>query len=123
MTSWITHKSFDILYVDYAAGKTEQELIESLYAIQPLLNSRSNRKIRVLIDITGSFTTPNFLLEAKKLETEFLYQFDTRRAIVGVSGLKRIVIDSFNMILRENQKLRPFDSRQEALDYLVQLDF
>ena len=122
-TGWIHYKTYEILYVDYAGGKTEEELLANLFAAKPLLQGRQSQKIRILLDVTGSFSTPKFMSEAKKLEREFMYQFDTRRAVIGINGIKRLVLDGFNIFVHEKHRIKPFSTKDEALEYLVRQTF
>ena len=74
-------------------------------------------KSRVLVDVTGAPTGQRFMAAAKARAPEIEASVD-RQAIVGVDGIKSILLRAFNAV-SQGTPLKPFSSEQEAKDYLA----
>jgi hypothetical protein len=112
--SIINHKGKEILYVDYQNLK-EEEIIQAMddateYALQ------LNRPMLRLSNMTGAYAVPNVFKKAKESgkRTEHL---TIKRAAVGITGAKKVLINAFNAFTGNNAKA--FDTVEEAKDWLV----
>ncbi len=115
---WIEHKGKKILVNDYTGIKLEREMIAHLNdAIGLVANLTPGTEVLMLIDFTGAFTTPGYIEVARKTEKETIEKYKVKRAVLGITGAKEILLKGFNLFAK--QKLTPFQTRQEALDYLI----
>ena len=113
--SIITHKGKEIVYVDYRAVKSEQEMIEILESTgQFLLDENVPR--RVLSNITGVYVLPRFMKRAKELGKKTNH-LTSKEAIVGITGPKKTLLKFYNLFTGVDMK--PFDNEEEAKDYLA----
>ncbi len=113
--SFINHKGRRILFVDYTKCSTTNEMIKLLQEVVELYNS-SSIKYLALNDFTGTFGSREFLNVAK--EHQKLFDEKTiKTAVLGITGLKKVLLNGYNYFVQKKQV--PFDSKEEALDYLV----
>lgn len=116
-TKWIEHKGRKILLIDYTGIKMEKEMIANLNRAIPLINDLTpGNNLYIMSDLTGCYTTPGFIDSAKKVEKEVLSQYKVKWSIVGISGAKAILLKGFNLVSKT--KLEPFNTREQALEYL-----
>lgn len=115
-TTWIEHKGKPILFTDFIDCKTEQEMIANLQAAADIYES-SPIKILGLYDLSGTTVTDGYMLKAKELAETVFNQKREKSAIIGVTGIKRVLLDAYNN--KANNGLKSFDTRDEALEYLV----
>lgn len=115
---WIEYKGNKVLYVDYSGIKMEREMVAMVNQIPPFLHDiKPGEKLLVLVDLNNCYTTPGFIEASKKLEKEFLDQFIVKRAVLGVTGPKAVLLKGYNIFA--SQKLEPFTTKDAALEFLV----
>lgn len=69
-----------------------------------------------IIDATGSFSPPK-VLTALKESGKRTKKFNKRKAIVGITGTKRIILGAVNRFIDGN--IKGFDTVEEAKDWVV----
>lgn len=117
--SWLEHRGKRILVIDYSNIKMEKEMIAIVNAVPGLIKDiKPGEELLAFIDLTNAFATPGFLEASKKMETEYLKNLKLKRAIIGVTGAKAVLLKGYNLFLKTN-KIEPFSTREEALAYLV----
>lgn len=109
----ISYKNKQIVFWNYIGVVTQKELVEALKS--QLEFSRKNPQIKyMLTDFSNVSVGSEFMLVAKSN----LDVFDRlKSALLGITGLKKILLSGFNRVAK-NQIL-PFDTKEEALEYLV----
>jgi hypothetical protein len=115
---WIHHKGKKILYVDYAGATTDAELLEVLDEQGKVLRESPSKSL-VLSNFEGTSIGPGFMNEVKKRGQAMGDQVLERDAILGVSGLKDILLNGYISATGMRGKTRAFGSKEEALDWLV----
>jgi hypothetical protein len=116
--TWIDFKSKKVLVNDYTGIKMEKDMILHLHEFYKLLQVlEPGAELLVLLDFSGTFVTPGFLEVARKYEKEVMDKHKAKRAVLGVTGAKEVLLKGFNLFTKN--KLTPFQNRQHALDYLV----
>jgi len=113
--SWIEYKGKNILYMQYK-GKTKEEMLQMLEEIAEI-HIKSEEKLLTLDDFEGAFAFDEFMKKAKELDKEIFSKKTKRGAILGVKGIKKILLKAFNSITLV--QVQPFDTKEEALEYLV----
>lgn len=112
--SKITYKGKEIHYIDNW-GMNEDQIITTFKKTGGII-LRDNKLHLQLINISDAFTTSGFMKVAREFEkkTKSLIK---KAAIVGVTGVKKDLLEGYNLIL--GGKMKPFDTETEAKDYLV----
>ena len=96
----------------------EKELVAIVNSIPDLIKDlKPGDEMLALIDLSNSFATPGFLEASKKLEKEQLAGLKMKRAIVGITGPKAILLKGYNLFTK--QKIEPFETREQGLAYLI----
>ncbi len=113
--SWIEHKGKRILYVDYSR-LSGADLITTLEAAYITVTEAPGKTL-VLDDFTGAILDPGFMNRAKELGQPKGERKSGRTAAIGVGGLKPILLQGYNNTTGAG--IMPFDSKEEALDWLV----
>ena len=113
--SYITHKGKRILFVDYTHCKTVDEMVKVLDDVKKEYE-KSPGNILAINDFNGTFGSSEFLNAAKKHKQ--LFDGKTHRsAVLGITGIKKILLNGYNAFITNKQM--PFDTKEEALEYLV----
>jgi len=113
--SWITHKGKKILYLNYK-NKTKEEMIQMLEDAAKIYRE-SKEKILSIDDFEGTFVSDEFMKKAKELAKEVFSLKRKKGAVLGITGVKKILLISFNSFSAD--KLYPFNTKEEALEFLV----
>lgn len=110
----IQYKGKEILYIDYQNLK-ESEMIEALNEAERII-LEDNKLHLQLTNILDAFATPGFMAAAKKFGKKTNPLTD-RSAIIGITGVKVLLLRSYNFV--SGEKLKDFKTIEEAKDYLV----
>jgi hypothetical protein len=116
-TSWIEHKGRKILFFDYRNQVTDEALIATLEEGSAMMQPLPQPAL-LFNDFTGSVIGSAFMKRVKQVG-RMNQRLIGRSALTGISGLKTIF---FNAYLRATgeRNTRAFNTRQEALDFLVE---
>ena len=112
--TWLEHKGRKILFADFRA-MTEEQMVAQLHQELALLKQQTS-KVLVLADVTSAPTGTLFMGVAKELGPE-MAPFREREAILGIDGLKSMLLRVFNRV--SGGSMQPFDNAALAKDYLV----
>ncbi len=114
--SFIQHKGKKILLIDYTRCNTVQDTIKVLEEVrQVYLNS--DESFYTLNDFTNAPSNNEYMDLAKKFGKELFDARTIKNSGVGINGIKRILLSAYNLTVKN--KLIPFDTREQALEYLV----
>lgn len=114
--SFIVHKGKKILYIDYSGIKKREEMIANLHeAVRQYKQTPEN--LRTLINVTDAAASKEWMAESKKYGKDLSGQ-TIKGAIIGVTGVKKILLQAYNAVSQGS--LKPFESKDEALDYLAE---
>lgn len=114
--SSIIYKDREILYVDLTESKSEKRSLELLEETKEAYLS-ANSKLLVLVNTEGAYV--NAVISSKMKEYGKLYFQGKaeKRAYVGITGLKKLILTAYTKVVGGNMKL--FDDLEEAKKYLV----
>lgn len=115
--SWITHQGKRILYVDYSDCRSTDDMLSVLKELEETANSL-NERVLSLSNYEGQYGSNEFMKEAKRVGKESVAAKREKAAAIGISGLKKILLNAYNAVSKESVK--PFDTKEEALNYLVE---
>lgn len=112
--SVINYKGKEISYIDYRGMKLEQILQTIDEAVNDTLNANKSRAL--LTNISGAFLVPEFM-EKSKEGTKKTRHLTLKSAVVGITGAKKILLNSYNMFTKANMKA--FDNEESAKEWLI----
>ena len=118
-TQWIEHKGVRILLVNYAGLQDEEEYMQAIDEFEAeTLSQPTGRKMRVLVDVTGSVLTPRITERNKEVEQKARESGipDSPTALVGLSGFKMAVVQALAFFRPD---LYIAESTEAAKDWLV----
>jgi hypothetical protein len=110
------HKGKKIMYVDYTHCKSPEEMIKVLYEVKAEYERTTEMFISVA-DFRGCYGSSEFLKEAQKVAREIIDQRTSKTAVLGVTGIKKVLLQSYNAFIKH--KMVPFDTKEQAFEYLV----
>jgi len=112
--SKIYYKGKEILYADYR-GLNEAECIDLERKLESAV-LKDNKPHLQLINVTGGFGTPAYMKVANEVGKNIKHLI-LKGGIVGIKGVKKVLLMSYNVLV--GGKLKPFNSEDEAKEYLV----
>jgi len=115
--SWREHKGRKILVADYR-GLHQDQCMAQMREIGRVLAAEPAGTL-LLVDARGMPVSMEFMKEAKRIADEVYVPRRTRQAVIGIDGLKGILMKGFNKFVPKEMATVPFDSEQAAFDYLV----
>lgn len=111
--TWETHLNKKYLYLNYE-GHTPAELLDLIdVQIKEIQNCKG--QVYVLSNVKNTIMSPEFMKKAKEEGKKYVAKVE-KSAIIGVTGLKRILVQSY--ISFTGSKFKLFETKEEALDYL-----
>jgi len=114
MSTWITYKGKRILYSDYRGMNTEQMIAQLREEANMIMNEPG--KVLNLSNFEGTVIAPEFMKVANELGKTTEKKIE-KSAVVGVTGVKAVLLNSYNMITGGN--IRAFKDEESAKEYLV----
>jgi hypothetical protein len=114
--SYINYKGKRILYVDYTQCKTTEEMLKVLEDVKKEYENTTHMFISIN-DFRGTFGSSEFMKRASQLGKELFDKRTLKTTVLGITGIKKILLNGYNALVKN--KLVPFDTKEEALEYLV----
>lgn len=112
--SWIEYKGKRILFSDYSGCTVEQMISQLKTETNMILQENGN--VLYLADFTNTVISPDYMKavnEAGKKTKSIV----NKSALVGISGMKAMLMNTFNMIT--GLKARAFSDLILAKEYLI----
>lgn len=114
--SYITYKGKKILYIDYSKCKTIQETVDVLEMVRNEY-LKSQESLLSFNDFSSAPSNNEYMELAKRYAKEIFDAKTLRNACIGITGIKKILLSAYNLTVKN--KLIPFETKEEALEYLV----
>ena len=113
----IQHKGIEVHYFDYRGLSSikEDEFINTIHEATEVFLGWGTDQL-ALVDMREAYTSSNIMKvwrEASKTSSPLI----KRSAILGISGSKAILLKGINLFSKLDVK--PFNTKEEALDWLV----
>ncbi len=112
----IPYKSKKILFADYTACKTTDEILAKHDELEQFLSSLPGN-VLILFDVTGININTESMSKAKAMAQRSLNGKVTKGAFVGITGLKKVLLNGFNLISKIKYTL--VESKELGLEYLT----
>ena len=113
---WIDHKGKKILYIKYG-GLSPAERLEQIKQATKMIVATNSDKNLSLSDMSDCYVDNDFI-ELAKEQGKISLPLTHKAAIVGVTGVKKILLNVVNALSPKARK--PFDSIDEAKDWLAE---
>ncbi len=113
---YLQHQGQTILVHDYS-GLNGDEAARMVATHADYVVARGVQDILMLVDVTDAYAN-RVALSAFKKNTKKNRQYFKKVAVVGAVGVVRFFLDLVNRFA--NTDARPFDTEQQALDWLVE---
>ncbi len=110
-----TYKGKKIMRVNFNECASPEELEELAYKLRDEVVSSSGNLL-ILNNYEGVFLNPQFMNKVKELAKAAQGKVD-KSAVIGVGGVKRILLNGYNAYAKRNVKA--FDTADQAKEYLV----
>jgi len=114
--SQIWYKSKKIYLTDWTNLKTPDVAFQAIEESTSYIEKLNEFNLLEIIDVTGSFASPQ-VLGALKESGKRTKKFSKRKAIVGVTGSKRIILAGVNRFIDGN--INGFNTIEEAKEWVV----
>jgi hypothetical protein len=117
---FIEYKGKEIYMVDYTHIKSTAEflaVIKDTNAFREKVKAEGKRNILMLVDVTGSYIYGE-IFEAIKKSGRISKELTRKEAVVGVIGAQKILLRIAQLFT--GMQLQPFDTLDEAKEWLVQ---
>ena len=114
--TYINYKGKKIILIDYTQCKTIQDTLNVLEMVKDEY-MKSSENFLALNDFTGAPSNNEYMDKAKKYAKELFDAKTIRNACIGITGIKKILLSAYNLTVKN--KLMPFDTKEEALEFLV----
>lgn len=114
--SFIQYKGKKILYADYSNCKTPQDTIEVLEQTRNAYLG-TTEKFLALNNFSNAPSNTEYMELAKKYAKEYFDNRNIKEACFGIIGIKGILLSAYNLVVKN--KIINFNSKEEALEYLV----
>jgi hypothetical protein len=115
---WRKYVGTPYLYVDYS-GCTSQEEMLATYEQQVNEMKAAGRRSLVLSNFAGSSVSSAFMQRAQEGGAARGADLLEKSAMVGITGLKNILLDGYVKNTGLSGKVRAFEDEQEAITWLV----
>ena len=105
-----------IFFVDYSQCADKWQMIQ-LLEDSAAYYRQSPVRLLSLSDFSDVRGSSEFMNVAKRLNKEVIDDKTEKGAVLGVNGLKKVLLQGYNLIAKN--KLVPFETKEEAMRYLV----
>ena len=113
----IHYKGIDILYVNYSSCATIEDQLALMNMAADHFRDQPGAVGYLMGNVTNRPGTKPFLDELKRLGTEVFDKKLKARAVIGTNPIKKLLLTAYNKLM-SNAKVAPFDTQEEALEYL-----
>lgn len=113
--SFVTHQGHQIMLID-ASGCTSKELILLLEEVRLTIPLHPPHSLLTLVDVTGAHFDREVATRVKEVLV-FDRPFVKRSAWVGTQSLPHVYYENFKSFSKRD--IPPFNTREEAMDWLV----
>jgi hypothetical protein len=96
---------------------TMEQIRSEVEEVKQYMGTNPGGSALVLVNTEGTIISPEVLNQFKQISLQASGQLKTRTAILGMNGPRKTFLEIVSMFSKN--KIVPFDSQQDALDWLV----
>ena len=112
----INYNGQQVLYVDYTVCSDQNEMLDLLHEAARYYKNHPSDQIKILSDFTDAYASLEFMTQLKHYGKNLSQKTD-RAAVIGIDGLKQILLKGYNMVAKK--PTMPFRNKIQALTYLT----
>ncbi len=112
----IYHNNKKIYYTNWSNIISTEEALAAIKETSDFILLQNEYDILEIIDVSNSFASIESLTELKRI-AKLTSKFSKKKAIIGISSAKKILLNSVNRIAGTN--IRAFDTVEEAKEWLT----
>jgi len=112
--SIITYKGKEISYLDYRGMKLE-DILKTIDEASKKALLENKRRLQ-LSNLTDIYAVPEFMEKVKEAGKKTKH-LTIKSAVVGVTGAKKLLLNTYNMFTGAN--LKAFDDEESAKEWLI----
>lgn len=112
--TFIDQGPLSILYLNLSKTKIE-DVLTVINQAKPIISSHAPRSLLILTDVTDARFNTDVVSQMKEF-TAHNKPYVRASAVIGVTGLKKVIFDAINRFSGRN--LRSFDDKYEAISWL-----
>lgn len=116
--SIISHKGKEVLYVDYRDCKDPADRLALLESSFNMMMEREGEQL-ILLNVEGQPGDREYMKRAKEIEKLRTGKIG-KRAILGIEGIKKVLLMGINKFSNDQAKVMPFNDEHTALEYLTE---
>jgi hypothetical protein len=116
---WIDHNGKRILLIDHRGLEPEAVIKNIELAAAMVGEVPSPARIRYLANFEGATVNAAVMACLKKVGQEVFEPITDKSAVIGVTGIRNILLAAYNRVTGAGSHQKLFDSQEEALDWLV----
>jgi len=116
--TWIEYKGKKIIYGDYRKLKGKELMAVIDDEVRLALSVKG--KVLILDDFTGCVADSAFMEHLKKVGKEIIEPKTEKCAVLGVEGVKNVLLKAYNWFTGAGAHQRLFTSEREAKEWLVE---
>jgi hypothetical protein len=113
---FIQHKGAEILYIDFSECQVA-ELFPLFAQAKAMIASRPRQSLLTLTNVTNAQHN-DAANQQMKSYTAHNKPYVKAAAVVGIEGLKKILLDT--IVLISKRQIHPFDTIEQAKDWLAE---
>ncbi|MFH1459561.1 MAG: STAS/SEC14 domain-containing protein [Candidatus Omnitrophota bacterium] len=114
---WIVYKNKRILFHDYSGIRGFQGEGEQLaQEVNEFVEKLTEYNILELVDVRNSFGDLESVKRLKEISKRLKPRIK-KSAVIGVSGIKKVILDAINTF--SERKIKPFKTEEEAKEWLI----
>jgi hypothetical protein len=114
--SIINYKGKEILYFNHQ-GLSGNDLLQGCKNANEFIKNYQKDNTLTLANFTDTVASQELMDYLKSEESKNIEKKVVKAAVVGISGIKKILLNAFNAVM--GGKYKAFETEEEAKEYLV----
>ena len=115
------YKGKKIITVSYEDFQSKDLMVESAKRLADYVLSQPEKHVLIFMDLTEALGSREFMAASKAARMRVYAEKTTKSAAIGVTGIKKVLLKGYNAISK-SRGVVPFDTKEQALEYLVSDD-
>ena len=114
---WVERNGKRILYADYTGANTE-EMMQNLETTKQMVAGMTGGLLS-LTNFSGAKVDMTFMQHLKVVGKEAFEPITEKEALVGIHGVRHILVQAYNTFTGAGEHQRIFDTEEEAIEWLT----
>ncbi len=114
---WLSKNGQQVLVTDWTYIDNDNEFVDIVIETSNYVIQLGQYDLLELIDLQGSRQTATIIRTMQNMASE-TRPFNKRKAVIGVTGVKRVLLNTINRFAGES--IKAFKTESEALNWLTE---